>query len=74
MCSCSYGIGLTRLLFYVLITDGSSPSDVTESASSSSSSTTVTPNGVVPTLRLSPVVGIAASLLVTVSSALVVLA
>ncbi|KAM5531863.1 hypothetical protein V8D89_014493 [Ganoderma adspersum] len=55
-------------------TDGSSPSDVTESASGASSSTTVTPNGVIPALRFSPVVGIAASLLVTVSSALVVLA
>ncbi|PIL34109.1 hypothetical protein GSI_03820 [Ganoderma sinense ZZ0214-1] len=55
-------------------TDGSSPSDVTESASAASSSTTVTHNGVLPALRLSPAVGIAASLLVTVSSALVVLA
>ncbi len=70
-----FELRLTGCMFYLcLITDGSSPSDVTESANGVSSSTTVTPNGVLPALSFSPAVGIAASLLVTVSSALVVLA
>ncbi|KAI1796355.1 hypothetical protein LXA43DRAFT_615686 [Ganoderma leucocontextum] len=55
-------------------TNGSSPSDVTESASSATSSTTVTSNGALPAVGFAPVVGIAASILVAASSALVVLA